>query len=76
MHLLATRTGLREQIDVNLHLLKKHLPYDESDHVLNIAYNIHPQWQYLPGRYRVMAQRRDLPQRPRSIVDPGSHHGG
>ena len=40
MHLLATRTGLREQLDVNLHLLKKHLPYHESDHVLNIAYNL------------------------------------
>ena len=24
----------------NLHLLKRHLPYHESDHVLNIAYNI------------------------------------
>ena len=40
MHLLATRVGLVERIDEELHLLKRHLPYHESDHVLNIAYNI------------------------------------
>ena len=40
MHLLARRTGLVEAIDRRLHLLKVHLPYHESDHVLNIAYNI------------------------------------
>jgi hypothetical protein len=39
MHLLARRLGLIEAIDRNLHLLKFHLPYHESDHVLNIAYN-------------------------------------
>jgi len=32
--------GLAEQIDASLHLLKLHKPYHESDHVLNIAYNI------------------------------------
>jgi hypothetical protein len=40
MHLVALRTGLVEAIDRNLRLLKRHLPYHESDHVLNIAYNI------------------------------------
>ncbi len=40
MHLLAGRLKLIEAIDGNLHLLKVHLPYYESDHVLNIAYNI------------------------------------
>ena len=40
MHLLARQTGLAEAIDRRLHLLKVHLPYHESDHVLNIAYNI------------------------------------
>ncbi len=40
MHLLARRVGLIKAIDENLHLLKAHLPYHESDHVLNIAYNI------------------------------------
>jgi len=39
MHLLARRTGLIEAIDGALHVLKRHLPYHESDHVLNIAYN-------------------------------------
>ncbi len=40
MHLLARRSGLIEAIDRRLQLLKIHLPYHESDHVLNIAYNI------------------------------------
>ena len=40
MHLLAKQSGLVEAIDRNLQLLKVHLPYHESDHVLNIAYNI------------------------------------
>jgi len=40
MHLLARQTGLVEAIDRRLHLLKVHLPYHESDHVLNVAYNI------------------------------------
>ena len=39
MHKLARETGLIEAIDRRLHLLKVHLPYHESDHVLNIAYN-------------------------------------
>jgi hypothetical protein len=38
-HALAQRVGLIEAIDERLHLLKFHLPYHESDHVLNIAYN-------------------------------------
>ena len=38
-HLLARRIGLIDAIDRQLHLLKIHLPYHESDHVLNIAYN-------------------------------------
>jgi len=36
---LAQRTGLVEEIDNHLHLLKVHLPYHESDHVLNLAFN-------------------------------------
>jgi hypothetical protein len=40
LHLLARRTGLIETIDARLHLLKIHKPYHESDHVLNIAYNL------------------------------------
>ena len=40
MHLLARRLGLVRDIDEDLHLLKRHLPYHESDHVLNIAYNL------------------------------------
>ena len=40
MHLMVQRLGLVEDIDQHLELLKVHLPYHESDHVLNIAYNI------------------------------------
>jgi hypothetical protein len=40
MHLLARKLGLIDDIDQGLHLLKRHLPYFESDHVLNIAYNL------------------------------------
>jgi hypothetical protein len=40
IHLLARKIGLIEDIDRNLHLLKRHQPYFESDHVLNIAYNL------------------------------------
>ena len=40
IHLLARKLGLIEDIDRDLHLLKRHMPYYESDHVLNIAYNL------------------------------------
>jgi Transposase DDE domain group 1 len=39
IHLLAKRIGLVDAIDRRLHLLAFHMPYQESDHVLNIAYN-------------------------------------
>ena len=40
IHLMVQRLGLVHDIDEGLHLLKRHLPYHESDHVLNIAYNL------------------------------------
>ncbi len=40
LHTLVQRLGLVEDIDAHLHLHKVHLPYHESDHVLNIAYNL------------------------------------
>jgi Transposase DDE domain group 1 len=39
VHQLAKTLGLPAAIDQRLHLFKIHLPYHESDHVLNIAYN-------------------------------------
>ena len=39
IHLLARRLGLIDAINEKLQLLKIHLPYHESDHVLNLAYN-------------------------------------
>jgi hypothetical protein len=38
MHALARRIGLIDAIDRRLELLKIHLPYHESDHVLALAY--------------------------------------
>jgi Transposase DDE domain group 1 len=38
--LLAQKIELDKEIDRTLHLLKQHRPYHESDHVLNIAFNI------------------------------------
>ena len=38
--LMAQKIELDKEIDRTLHLLKRHLPYHESDHVLNIAFNI------------------------------------
>ena len=40
MDRLARMSGLADEIDRRLRLLKVHLPYHESDHVLNIAYNL------------------------------------
>jgi hypothetical protein len=40
VHQLARRTGLIDAIDEQVRVLKVHLPYHESDHVLNIAYNV------------------------------------
>jgi hypothetical protein len=37
---LVRALGLEEEINESLHLLKRHIPYHESDHVLNIAYNV------------------------------------
>ncbi len=39
IHLLANNSGLADAINAKLGLFKIHLPYHESDHVLNRAYN-------------------------------------
>jgi len=40
MHQMVQRIGLVKTIDERLELLKFHAPYHESDHVLNITYNV------------------------------------
>jgi len=40
MHQLARHVGLVEAIDERVQVLKRALPYHESDHVLGIAYNV------------------------------------
>ncbi len=37
---VVRRIGLADAIDANVSVLKIHKPYHESDHVLNIAYNV------------------------------------
>ncbi len=39
IHQFTRTLGLAAAIDSRLHLFKIHLPYHESDHVLNLAYN-------------------------------------
>jgi hypothetical protein len=40
IHLLCQRIGLVDLLNEKVTVLKRHVPYHESDHVLNIAYNI------------------------------------
>lgn len=40
IHAMAVKLGLPRALDAALRLLKVHAPYHESDHVLNLAYNI------------------------------------
>jgi len=40
IHHLVRSTGLAEQIDEELRVIKQPKPYHDSDHVLNIAYNL------------------------------------
>ena len=40
IHQMVGRLGLVDEINKQLKLLKTHVPYHESDHVLNIAYNV------------------------------------
>jgi hypothetical protein len=40
MHTLVRKLRLDDTINKSIELLKSHLPYWESDHVLNIAYNV------------------------------------
>lgn len=39
MHQLAKRLGLAEALDAAVCVFKRHFPYHESDHILNIAFN-------------------------------------
>ena len=39
MHQMAEAIGLDREIDRRVELLRFHAPYEESDHVLNIAFN-------------------------------------
>ncbi len=40
LHKLVCKLGLDREINKNIVLLKVHVPYWDSDHVLNIAYNV------------------------------------
>ena len=40
VHLLAQGVGLIDALNLRLPILKRHRPYKESDHILNITYNV------------------------------------
>ena len=40
IHELVGAVKLAEQIDEHVHVFKRHFPYHESDHVLNLTYNV------------------------------------
>jgi hypothetical protein len=40
VHLMVKKLGLAREIDARVQVLKRHLPYHESDHVCNLAYNV------------------------------------
>jgi len=40
IHLMCQKIGLVNDLNEKVSVLKRHLPYHESDHVLNLAYNI------------------------------------
>ena len=40
MLMLASKVGLVDAIDERLGILRKHRPYRDSDHILNIAFNL------------------------------------
>lgn len=40
IHLLVQKLKFADLLDKRLHLLKRHLPYFESDHVFNMTYNL------------------------------------
>jgi hypothetical protein len=40
LQLLVQKLDLADALNQRLHLLKRHVPYFESDHILNLAYNL------------------------------------
>jgi Transposase DDE domain group 1 len=40
IHLMVQKIGLVDSLNQKVQVLKRHLPYSESDHVLNMSYNI------------------------------------
>lgn len=75
LHALAQQTGLVDAVDEHVHVLKRHLPYHESDHVLGIAYNILCGGTCLQG-HRVAPHERGLPGCVGRAADPGPNDGG
>ena len=60
-HLLVQKLGLDQAIDRRLVLFKMHLPYHESDHVMNIALNVAAKEQRAVGVARVAGRATEAP---------------
>ena len=65
VHEFVRGIGLASAIDRNVHVLKRHFPYHESDHVLNLAYNV-----MAGGGPRALAYQRRLPRRDERRAHP------
>ena len=74
VHRLVCGSGWPSGSTTTLELLKVHLPYHESDHVLNMAYNVSV-WRHPAGRHRAAAARHRVHERAGRGADPGPDHG-
>jgi hypothetical protein len=54
MELIKT-VGLRKELNASANVFKLHLPYDEADHILNIAFKLACWWN-LPRPYGTPSQ--------------------
>jgi hypothetical protein len=84
IHQMVRRVELDRRIDEGLVVLKRHLPYHESDHVLNIAYCLRPGgrswriWRCCAGTYRTWicwGRSGSRTRRRRVIFSGGSGRG-
>ena len=71
IHLLTKQLGLDQAINQRLGLLKLHLPYHDSDHVLNLAYNLlaAPADRVPPETIAAMTERAEVPEPLRQEID-------
>ncbi|WP_190824612.1 hypothetical protein [Saccharopolyspora pogona] len=73
LHRLVVKLGLVDRINDDLELLKVHLPYHESDHVLNLAYNVAGGGTRLAPNTDQSATTTANPAHQRAFTHPPTH---